>query len=261
MTHCIFDADENITVDFEVFLNAVKNRDVIYIGEFHQVPEILSFQADVISGLLKNGFQPSIGLEMFNVLQQKIIDYYMASVIPFEQLMSLYEMGPEGFDLEHYVKIVDIAQMNRLKVIGLSIPRSIASAVAKHGLDSKELGSFNLNEQGIKNCSIGYRKALGGIFQRHPHGEITEENFILAQSVKDEMMAETIVHCLTVEHMKLPLIVIAGRGHIEYGLGIPERVREKMNRIGGSISDVLVVAVYDDEQFENKIADYLLKLV
>ncbi len=258
MTYSIRDTKENSPVDFDTFLEIVADKDIIYIGEFHQVPEILSFQNDVISGLIFNGFKPSIGLEMFNVLQQTLLDYYMAGVIPFEQLLSLYETGPEGFDLNHYMDIVEIAVKNRLKIIGLNIPRNVASAVAKYGLGKQELNGFQLNEEEVKNCSNEYKEAITDIYRKHPHEEITEENFILAQSIKDEMMAETIVHYLTAGTIGMPLIVISGRGHIEYRLGIPERVMQKMNKKGKSISDILIAAAYDDEHFEQGIADYIL---
>ncbi len=190
-------------------------------------------------------------------MQQKILDHYVGNVITFEQLLGLYEIGPEGFDLNHYINIINIALRNRLKVIGLNIPRDIASTVAKRGLDRKELKGFYLNERDIRNCSKKYKKAIGSVYKKHPHSEITEENFILAQSIKDEMMAETIVSSLNIENAQLPLIVITGRGHIEHGLGIPERVKEKMKKRGKSISDVLIVTSYDDEYHGQKIADYI----
>ena len=258
MNHRILDTKTNSRIDFDPFLEALIDRDIVYIGEFHQIPEILSFQTDVISGLTNKGCQPSIGLEICNVLQQKILDYYIAGVIPFEQLASMYEIGPEGFDLNHYINLIDTAVKNRQKVLCLNIPRSIASAVAKHGLDSRELDGFHLNEDEIKNCSREYKEAVARVYRKHPHDEITEENFILAQSIKDEMMAETIAHHLTSETTGKPLVVIAGRGHMEYGLGIPERVKQKLSKKGKNISDVLIAAAYDDEPIKRGMADYML---
>lgn len=258
MNHRILNTKTNSRIDFDSFLETLSDRGIVYIGEFHQIPEILSFQVDVVSGLIFKGFQPAIGLEMFNVLQQEMLDYYIAGVIPFEQLSSFYEIGPEGFDLSHYINIIEIAVKNRLKVICLNIPRSIASTVAKNGLDRAELKGFLLSEKAIKNCSREYKEAVAGVYRKHPHGEITEDNFILAQSIKDEMMAETLIHYLTAETAGMPLVVIAGRGHIEYGLGIPSRVRQKMIKKGKIISDVLIAAAYEDEDFDQGIADYML---
>lgn len=258
MTHNILNTKENIPINFDSLLKGIKNKDIIYIGEFHQVPDILSFQINVISGLILDGFKPTICLEMFNVIQQKMLDYYIAGVLPFEQLLTLYEIGPEGFDLDHYINIIETAVENRLKIIGLNIPRNVAAGVARYGLDAEELKGFFLSEEEIKNCSKDYRDAISSIYKKHPHKDITEENFILAQSIKDEMMAETIVHYLTVETVEMPLIVITGRGHIEYGLGIPERVKQKMGKKGEFISDILIVAAYEDERFRQGIADYVV---
>lgn len=258
MNHRILNSRTNTVVEFNTFLESLKTRDIIYIGELHQIPQVLSFQVDVLSGLLNEGFKPAIGLEMFNVLQQEMLDYYMAGVIPSEQLSNLYELGPEGFDLSHYIKIIKIARKNRLTAIGLNVPRSIAAAVAKHGLDKRELECFHLREDEIKNCSNRYKKSLSNIYRKHPHGEISEENFILAQSIKDEMMAETIVHRITSDKAQLPFIVIAGRGHMEYGLGIPERVKQKLSTAGKSVSDIMIITAYDDEPIKKGMADYML---
>ncbi|MDO9289546.1 MAG: ChaN family lipoprotein [Thermodesulfovibrionales bacterium] len=258
MNHRILNSRTNTVVEFNTFLESLKTRDIIYIGELHQIPQVLSFQMDVLSGLLHEGFKPAIGLEMFNVLQQEMLDYYMAGVIPSEQLSNLYELGPEGFDLSHYIKIIKIARKNRLTAIGLNVPRSIAAAVAKHGLDKRELECFHLREDEIKNCGKQYKKSLSNIYRKHPHGEISEENFILAQSIKDEMMAETIAHRITSDKAQLPFIVIAGRGHMEYRLGIPERVKQKLSTAGKSVSDIMIITAYDDEPIKKGMADYML---
>lgn len=255
MNYRILDSKTGSIVEFDDFYGAIKSKGIIYIGEFHQIPEVLAFQADVISGLINEGFRPAIGLEMFNVLQQEMLDYFVAGVIPLEQLTGLYDMGPEGFDLSHYITLIELAVKNRLKVIGLNIPRSVAAAVAKHGLDKRELESFRLDEEEIKNCSKRYRESLSSIYKKHPHEEITEENFILAQSLKDEMMAETVARHLAAGTAGRPFVVIAGRGHIEYGLGIPERVRRKLPE---PVSAASVVVSCEDEKIEPGMADYIL---
>lgn len=258
MNYRILDAKRNKRVDFNVLLETLKKKDIIYVGEFHQIPEVISFQIDLVSGLVRKGIHPAIGLEIFNVLQQKLLDYYSSRVIPLELFLSLYDMSPEGFDINHYINLIEIAAKHRLKAIALNIPKNIAAGVARHGLDRQELKSFHLSVREIKNFSKGYKKAIGSFYKKHPHKEITEKNFILAQSIKDEMMAKTITYYLTTEPTGMPLIVIVGRGHIEYGLGIPERVKEKLRKKKKSISDVLIATAYDDEHFKKEIADYIL---
>ncbi|MDH5203063.1 MAG: ChaN family lipoprotein [Nitrospirota bacterium] len=258
MNYRILDAKKNKRADFNVLLETVKKKDIIYVGEFHQIPEVISFQMDLVSGLVCKDIHPAIGLEIFNVLQQKLLDYYISRVIPFELFLSLYDMSPEGFDINHYINLIEIAVKKRLKVIALTIPRNIASDVARYGLDREVLKNFHLKSREIKNLSNGYKKTIGSFYKKHPHKEITEENFILAQSIKDEMMAETIAFYLTEEPIGIPLIVVVGRGHIEYGFGIPERVRRKLRKKKKSISDVLIATAYDDEHFKKEIADYIL---
>jgi len=258
MNYRILNVKKNKRVDFDVLVETLKKKDIIYVGEFHQIPEVISFQMDLISGLLRKDIHPAIGLEIFNVLQQKLLDYYISRVIPFELFLSLYDMSPEGFDINHYINLIEIAAKYRLKVIALTIPKNVAASVARYGLDREALKTFHLKSREIKNCSKGYKKAISSFYKKHPHKEITEENFILAQSIKDEMMAETIAYHLTAEPTGIPLIVVVGRGHIEYGFGIPERVKQKLRKNKKSISDVLIATAYDDEHFKKEIADYIL---
>ncbi len=283
MDYRILKTKGNAFVEFRVFLNAVKDKDLVYIGEFHQMPELLSFQIAVVSELLHKGMRPALGLEMFNVLQQTMLDYYIAGAISLEQFSELYRAGPEGFDLNHYIYLIEVAAKNNLKAVGLNIPKSIASAVAKHGLDKRELECFRLSEEEIRNCNKDYKKSLSAIYKKHPHEDISEENFILAQSIKDETMAETIAHYLTAgiqrkdtkgnenppsppfnkgrpggflnKNIGKPFIIITGRGHVEYGRGIPGRIKKKL---GASVSDVIIAASYADEHLPPEIADYLL---
>jgi uncharacterized iron-regulated protein len=255
MAYRIMNAREGRETALGAFLEAVRDRDVIYIGELHQLPEVLTFQVDVIGGLLGAGLRPAVGLEMFNVLQQGLIDGYLSGDTPLGAFMEIYEEGPEGFDMRHYRRIIDIARENGLRAIALNIPRDVAAAVARRGLDRAELMGFGLGEEEIKACSAGYRKALAGVYRRHPHGEITEDNFVLAQCIKDEMMAETLTGRM---RDGKPFMAIAGRGHMEFGLGIPERVRMKMKRAGKRLSDVLVASAYADEGYGLDAAEYVV---
>ena len=49
MNYRILDTKSNKRVDFDVLVETVKKKDIIYIGEFHQIPEVISFQTDLVS--------------------------------------------------------------------------------------------------------------------------------------------------------------------------------------------------------------------
>lgn len=255
MTYRILNAKDKRETDIGLFLEAVRDRDVIYIGELHQLPEVLSFQVDLLRGLVRAGLRPAVGLEMFNVLQQGLIDGYLSGDISLKALMETYEEGPEGFDMRHYRHILDVAAEYGLKAVALNIPRDVAAAVARRGLERAELDVFKLKQEEVRACSKGCRRALAAVYRKHPHGEITEDNFVLAQCIKDEMMAETIAGRM--EEGK-PFLAIAGRGHTEYGLGVPERVRLKMKKAGRRLSDALVASAYSDEGYGMDAADYVV---
>ncbi|GAB4388263.1 MAG: ChaN family lipoprotein [Thermodesulfovibrionales bacterium] len=258
MYYSIVESGESLPLGLADFIEAAGGSDVVYVGELHQVPEVLSFERDLVAGLADAGREPSVGLEMFNVLQQRALDLYLAGALSAEKFMELYELSPEGFDLRRYMPLVDEAAGRRLRLIALNVPRDVASAVALKGLDAAELEGLRLREEDVREASRDYREMLSDVYRRHPHERISEENFILAQSIKDEMMAETIRYCLVGGLASSPLVVIAGKGHVEYGLGVPERVRGKMQRAGRPVTDVIITASYAGEAPGPGAADFFL---
>lgn len=258
MQYTIVESAHNVSVGLREFLEEARGCDVVYVGEIHQMPQVLSFQIDLLSGLAGMGAEPSLGLEMLNVLQQRALDLYMAGGLPRDKFLEIYETSPEGFDLRHYMELIDVAAGNRLKVVALNIPRDVASTVALKGLDRAELEGFRLDEAQIRDSSARYAEALRRVYRRHPHERISEENFILAQAIKDEMMAETIAYCLLNGLATAPFVAVTGRGHMEYGLGVPERVRKKMEAAGRASTDITVAASYAGERTDPEAAEYIL---
>jgi uncharacterized iron-regulated protein len=258
MNYTIVESGRNLPVGLQGFLQEARGCDVIYLGEIHQMPQVLSFQIDVLSGLVNMGAEPSLGLEMLNVLQQQALDLYIAGGLPRDKFLEIYETSPEGFDLRHYMDLIDVAAGYRLKVVALNIPRDVASTVALKGLDRAELEGFRLDEGQIRDSSARYREALSRVYRKHPHERISEDNFILAQAIKDEMMAETIAYCLLNGLAGAPFVAVTGRGHMEYGLGMPERVRKKMKAAGRAACDITVAASYPGERTDPAAAQYIL---
>ena len=39
---------------------------------------------------------------------------------------------------------------------------------------------------------------------------------------------------------------------MEYGLGIPERVKQKLSTAGKSVSDIMIITAYDDEPIKRE---------
>jgi hypothetical protein len=80
-----------------------------------------------------------------------------------------------------------------------------------------------------------YFQRLSGAFNMHTNmgsimGGRDMRNFVLAQTIRDEAMAEKASIFLK-EHKNTTLIILAGNGHIEYKNGIPDRLfrRSKLN--------------------------------
>jgi membrane-associated protease RseP (regulator of RpoE activity) len=98
-----------------------------------------------------------------------------------------------------------------------------------------------------------YRKRIQKIFNQHPEATGGNfEHFWEAQLVWDETMAESVARYLS-SHPEKAMIVLAGTGHMEFGSGIPNRVRRRLPELRTAI---LITA--DKAQTKSHVTDYSL---
>ena len=70
------------------FWNAVKQVDVIYVGETHDDPADHEYQVQLIRGLLARKLGFALGWEMFDWTQQALLDDWHRRSISLDELLS-----------------------------------------------------------------------------------------------------------------------------------------------------------------------------
>jgi len=105
-------------------------------------------------------------------------------------------------------------------------------------------------------ASPDYRAFLGRIFRGHgakaaASGLRRFDHFLESQIIWDETMAHSVVEALAA-HPGARMVVLAGNGHLQYGWGIPRRVRR--------LSEIRTAVILNGpvEEVEPDLADYLL---
>lgn len=219
----IIDAGERVEVSKEGFIQDLRSAQVVFVGEFHDHAGHHQAQLAIIDAL-DDGERPlAIGLEMFRRDSQEDLDVWTANNMSLPDFVEVFKdnwsMWPG------YSRIFMHAREQRLKMIGLNIPRWISSKVASRGY-----GSLSERERllfGNVQCKVDpvyaryINQAMGGY---GGHGQ-QFLFFCEAQLLWDTVMARNLVDFLK-ENPDYRVVVMAGSGHA-WRFGIPRQLVEQ----------------------------------
>ncbi|RJQ46940.1 MAG: PDZ domain-containing protein [Nitrospiraceae bacterium] len=229
----------------------IAGRKIVYVGEMHDVFAHHAVQLDIIKGLYGKNKKVAVGMEMFQRPFQETLDKYIAGTMEEADFLRESEYFKRwGFDYNLYKPILDFAREQKLPVIALNMQREVIEKVSREGIDSlteDEKGQIPLH----MDFSDGeYRERLKNIFEQHKNSEKKNfEYFYQAQLLWDETMSRSIDKFLS-SNPDFQVVALAGRGHLEYGSGIPKRT---FRRNGKDYAIILI-----DSEVEKGIADYVV---
>jgi hypothetical protein len=126
-------------------------------------------------------------------------------------------------DFAYYRDLLIFARDRHIPIIALNAEKSLVTAVR-----DKTIDQLNDKEKaGLPELDLTdpYQRAMiKGVFGDHIHGEMLIDGFVRAQTLWDEIMAESVARYLASPAGKEKhLLVVAGGYHVEYGFGIPRR--------------------------------------
>jgi len=217
----------------EILQQLVKAK-VVYLGETHDSAEDHQAQLKIVREMQRQNRKIAIAMEMFQRPFQSAIDNYLAGKLTEEQLVEQTEYDRRWrFPWESYAPILRFAKENQLPVLALNTPSEVTRKVASQGLESLTAEEKKhippISE--IRTDNAEYRQLLLEVFQQHQkagQGNSTAfERFLQAQVLWDETMAEKIAEFVKA-NPDYQVVVLAGKGHIIYGYGIPSRVERRL---------------------------------
>jgi uncharacterized iron-regulated protein len=240
-------------------IQALSQAKVIYLAEIHDRSADHEAQLEIITQLHQRNPNIAIALEMFQRPFQDVLDQYLAGEISETELIAQTEYQERwGYDWEMYAPIVRFAKAHNLPLLALNTPSEVTRQVAQAGLESLSPAQQEqippLAEINLDNSD--YRRRLQEIYQQHAaHGSSDSfERFLAAQVLWDETMAEKIATFVQ-DNPDAQVIVLAGRGHVIYGHGIPSRVARRVNLPNFKQSSVLFSV--PTEEVEAGMTDYV----
>ncbi|HEY5739154.1 MAG TPA: ChaN family lipoprotein [Gammaproteobacteria bacterium] len=230
----------------EQLFERLAKANIVLLGEAHTTAAHHRWQAYMLGALHSRRNDMMVGFEMVPRRLQSVLDDWTAGQLSEDDFLEQVEWEKVwGYDAGYYLPLFHFARLNRLPAIGLNVDRSLVSRVAREGWESIDAA----DRDGLSDpapASEAYREALARLYGYKQslraaedeggagHGEIDLEeirnsdefaNFLAAQQTWDRGMAETLATAHRINPSAL-VVGIIGRGHLEYGYGIPHQLAD-----------------------------------
>lgn len=251
-------ADGKVIAADKLF-DRLAGKSIVLLGEVHDNPSHHRWQHYVLAALHSRNGNMVVGLEMLPRKVQAALDAWSRGALDeakFLQESQWRELW--GYDPQLYLPLLQFARMNRLPTVALNIDRQLVAKVGTGGWDSlDEDERMGLSDPAP--ASSEYRRQLGELYAykltlgkqgadgADPDSEQDLEqlmqsaefaNFVDAQLTWDRAMAEALATAHRLDRDAI-VVGIVGRGHLEYGYGIPHQLADL------GIDDVAVLLPVD----------------
>jgi uncharacterized iron-regulated protein len=203
---------------------------LILIAEEHNDLEYHRVQLRVLELLQETGQPLVIGLEMFPVDDQPLLNAWIGGMLREAEFIERSDWyGNWGYHWGYYQEIFQFARIHGIPMVALRASRESAADVRANGVaDAREENGTALLPQADVS-SQDHRTLFSAFFEPDDpvHGELPEgqwETLFAAQCTWDAVMAYNAAKALEA-HPESTLVVLAGNGHVVYELGIARQIK------------------------------------
>jgi len=202
---------------------------VIYVGESHDSVDDHEVQLKILKALEEHfPGEVALGLEMLRTDSQAEVDRWVAGDLSENDMKQLWEKnwGPSSYP--YYKDILNYAREQKIPLVALNRPRNSLPGLGNTDTNT-EGGTASrqalLPEREIDTADPYYEAYIGAFLAGHEVCNETREQFMLAQQLWDETMAESAAaFLLKDDSQNRKLLIFAGGNHVRYGFGIPRRI-------------------------------------
>ena len=219
-------------------LSRLSHADVVFFGEQHDDPETHRAEAETLDAISHLGRPVVLSLEMFERDVQPALNDYLAARITEPEFMARTRPWPNY--TTSYRRLIELARAHHWPVVAANVPRPLASAVGRKGMaaldtltPAERLTAARENVCPIDDYHARFMESM------HSHGAgsapqpgdslptAIAERFYLAQCVKDETMAESIVMAKHAAPRDAIIVHFDGAFHSDYAQGTVARVKRR----------------------------------
>lgn len=215
-------ADSSV-LSLEQALSGVKPGSVLVLGELHYASVVSDAQMQVLETLRKNGLKVSVGMEFYSYLDQNWVDDYRSGALKETEFLAKVGWGSASFD--NYRRQTLFPLVAESSVLALNAPRALTGKIASKGLGSLNAADWALLPPDLTRGNDDYYERFVNVMGQHVPAEKIE-NYFMAQSVWDETMAWTAQKFMQ-GHPDQVLVIIVGEFHVQYGGGLPDRLKAR----------------------------------
>lgn len=204
--------------------------DIVFVGETHRLARHHALQQEIVSRLLATGRPLVLGLEQIETRNQPELDQLNRGEIDFVQFAERIRWKDQWDNYQDYRDTIQTALRGGGWIVGLNAPREVIRQVGKAGIEGLTPEQRATLPSRLHTDDPTYEKLMNLLLSVH---SAFDPRFLRrvfeAQVARDDTMADALLKGLRSRQPaggKKPLAVtITGAGHIQYGLGTPDRVQ------------------------------------
>ena len=241
--------------DIESVVTDISAARAVFIGESHDRYDHHLSELEIIRRLYeRDPNRWAIGVEFIQRPFQSDLDAYIAGGISEREFLRKTEYFDRwGYDFRLYRPIFRFAKEHGIPMVALNADRELTEKVGEVGLEGLNGPERERLPGQIDKSDDSYRERIQKIFKEHTKATGGDfEHFWEAQLVWDETMAERVTEYLST-HPEKAMVVLAGAGHMEFGSGIPNRVRRRLPQLR-----MAVLITNDKPETKSHLTDYSL---
>jgi uncharacterized iron-regulated protein len=212
------------SVTLESALAGIKPGQVVVLGEQHGTSVQAAQQLQVLETIKNSGHLISLGMEFFDYTKQSFVDRYQAGQLDEATFLTQVGWG-QGFSYDAYRNQVQFPQFGSEYVIALNAPRTLTSRISRVGMAGLTEDEKNLLPPGWTLGNQGYFERFETVMGGHVPPDALARYFE-AQSTWDDTMAWKASEFLRA-HPEQVLVIIVGEFHVQYGGGLPDRLKAR----------------------------------
>jgi uncharacterized iron-regulated protein len=239
---------------------------LLLVGEEHTAMESHRVEKRVLEDLAGAGRRVSIGLEMYPYGEQPWLDQWVGGKLSEKEFVDQSRWYKNwGYHWGYYRDIFLLAGEKQMPMFAINTPREVVAAVRKKGftgLTEEEAAHIpaKIDTESADHLRL-FKASFGDEGFHTGMSDDDWKKMFEAQCTWDATMAQNAIAALKKagDDEKTILVLLAGAGHVTYGLGIQ---RQASRLFSGKIATLVAVPVRDDKEkpvrtVRASYADYL----
>ena len=250
----IWDVAGKAEISLEHAAGKLPSPGIVYVGEFHDNAAHHAAQLEVIKSLDNLKRHLAVGLEMFQHIEQSVLDAWVAKELSEDEMQQAF-IRNWGQDWHLYRDIFLYCRDRSIPMVGLNVPRSITRKVARKGFEAltqEEIGKLPPIVCRVdRDYEAFLRRVLGS------HGSDSGfRRFCEAQLVWDTAMAIYALEYLK-SHPERTVVVLCGMIHA-WKKAAPEQVARQNAKVEQAVIQPSVQGRWTPGNVLKEDADYLI---